>query len=169
MTQISFRALQDGLDCRMISRAFNMQGWEKSVLLYENYLEEQRQSRRDFILAMLSGEFAGYVTIKWNSQYQSFLQNGVPEISDLNVLERYRRNGIGSALVAEAERRISERAVVAGIGVGLTPDYGPALRLYWKMGFRPDGLGLTYNNERCYFGAQVRVDDDLVLWLAKSV
>jgi len=96
----------------MISRAFNMQGWDKSVLLYENYLEEQRQSRRDFILAMLSGEFAGYVTIKWNSRYQSFLQNGVPEISDLNVLERYWRNGIGSALVVVLQgwRRARRRA-----------------------------------------------------------
>jgi ribosomal protein S18 acetylase RimI-like enzyme len=169
MTQIIFRALQNSSDCQLISRAFNSQGWDKPVLLYEKYLEEQQQASRDSIIALFDGEFAGYVTIKWSSCYQSFLQNGVAEISDLNVLERYQRNGIGSALVLEAERRISKRAVAAGIGVGLTPDYGPALRLYWKLGFKPDGLGLTYNNERCQYGSQVRVDDDLVLWLIKSV
>jgi len=70
MTQISFRALQDGLDCQMISRAFNMQGWDKSVLLYENYLEEQRQSRRDFILAMLSREGRTY----WSDAFARFDQ-----------------------------------------------------------------------------------------------
>jgi len=78
---------------------------------------------------MFDGAFAGYVTSKWNSCYQSCRQSGVPEISDLNVLKNHQLNGIGGALVLNAERRISKRAVAAAIGVGLTPDYGLASRL----------------------------------------
>ena len=38
-------------------------------------------------------EFAGYVTLKWQSQYPSFKAQNIPEIMDLNVLPACRKIG----------------------------------------------------------------------------
>ena len=70
----------------------------------------------------------------------------MPEINDFNVVRSYRRRGIGTALMDEAETLIRERSVEAGIGVGMYADYGPAQRMYVLRGYVPDGLGLTMNH-----------------------
>ncbi|MBV8801478.1 MAG: GNAT family N-acetyltransferase [Gammaproteobacteria bacterium] len=43
------------------------------------------------------------MTIKWKSDYDSFAQQNIPEISDLNVLPNYRNHDIGTALINECE------------------------------------------------------------------
>src|SRR5215216_2849397 len=68
-----------------------------------------------------------------------------PGDQDFNALPRFRQQGIGTRLMDEAERKVSERSGVAGIGVGLSPDYGAAQRLYALRGYAPDGKGLTSN------------------------
>jgi hypothetical protein len=68
-----------------------------------------------------------------------------------------------------AEHRIAVRSRIAGIGVGLTPDYGPAHILYVKRGYVPDGRGLVQNNQILTFGSLARVDDSLVLHLLKHL
>jgi hypothetical protein len=55
-----------------------------------------------------------------------------------------------------------------GIGVGLNANYGTAQKLYIKRGFIPDGRGIIYNNMPVEAGFQVRVDDDLILYLTKT-
>ena len=90
------------------------------------------------LLALLSGEVAGYLTVDWQPAYPPFRQEGIPEIQDFNVLPPLRRRGIGGRLMDEAERRIAERASVAGIGVGMFGDYGAAQRMYVKRGYVPD-------------------------------
>jgi ribosomal protein S18 acetylase RimI-like enzyme len=52
------------------------------------------------------------------------------EIVDFNVRPDLRRRGIGTRLMDEAEALIATRSPIAGIGVGLGLDYGPAQRLY---------------------------------------
>ncbi len=44
-----------------------------------------------------------------------------------------------------AEALIAERATAAGLGCGLYADYGPALLLYLKRGYLPDGRGVVYD------------------------
>jgi hypothetical protein len=39
-------------------------------------------------------QFAGYVTLLWNSKYRPFAVRRIPEISDLNVLPVFRRQGV---------------------------------------------------------------------------
>jgi hypothetical protein len=56
-----------------------------------------------------------------------------------------------------------------GIGVGLYVDYGPAQQLYVKLGYVPDGSGVTHGNKTVPPGATVRVDDDLILWSMKRL
>jgi GNAT superfamily N-acetyltransferase len=156
-------------DCPVISAAFEGQGWKKPVSQYERYFREKDEGMRDVLVAFSAGEFAGYTTINYQSGYASFSEQGVPEISDLNVLEKYQRRGLATLLIQEAERRILPRSPVAGIGVGLFANYGPAQRLYCKLGYAPDGKGVTSKGLRAQYGDAVSVDDELVLWMTKRL
>jgi len=69
----------------------------------------------------------------------------------------------------EAERRVSERSGDAGIGVGMSPDYGAAQHLYVVRGYVPDGKGLTSNGRPVRSGDEITVDDGLVLYLTKTL
>ena len=60
----------------------------------------------------------------------------------MNVITQFQKQGIGTALIEEAENvAIQHGKGMMGIGVGLTPDYGAAQRLYPKLGYIPDGRG----------------------------
>jgi len=154
-------------DIRPIAAAFEELGWDKPAAQYQRYLKEQQAGLRVVLVAKADGVFAGYVTIVWASGYPPFLEAGVPEIVDFNVLPRFRRQGIGSWLLDEAERRIGERSALAGIGVGLTADYGAAQIMYVRRGYIPDGRGLFWGEKRCQYGDRVIVDDGLTLYFTK--
>lgn len=85
------------------------------------------------------------------------------------MLERFQRRGIGSALMDRAEALIAERSPVAGIGVGLTANYGAAQVLYVRRGYVPDGRGIISGAEPVRPGASVAADDDLVLYLTRRL
>ncbi|HNB52390.1 MAG TPA: GNAT family N-acetyltransferase [Anaerolineales bacterium] len=156
-------------DCPTISTAFATQGWNKPITLYENYWRELQAGQRNVLLAEWDGEFAGYVTIVWVSDYPPFREAHIPEIVDFNVLEKYQRRGIGTALLDEAERRIAERGDTVGIGVGLMTDYGKAQILYVKRGYIPDGRGLFGQGKWLKYGDRATVDDDLTLYFTKPL
>jgi ribosomal protein S18 acetylase RimI-like enzyme len=156
-------------DCEIIAKAFIAQGWNKSISLYEEYYEEQLKGKRDVMIAEYDGTFAGYITIQWESEYDYFKENNTPEIKDFNVLIAYRRNGIGTKLMYEAEFRISKKSNYAGLGVGLYDGYGNAQKLYVKRGYMPDGRGITYDNKSLTYGNQVVLDDDLCLMFTKEL
>ena len=69
----------------------------------------------------------------------------------------------------EAERAVLERSSVVGIGVGLSPDYGPAQRLYALRVYVPDGRGLASEGHPVLCGDTVTVDDELVLYLTREL
>jgi GNAT superfamily N-acetyltransferase len=141
----------------------------KSVAQYQRYFEDQEAGRRLVLIARCDGAVAGYVTINWCPDYAPFVDSGIPEIQDFNVLPAYRRRSIGTKLMDEAERLILERSPVIGIGVGLHHDYGAAQRLYVKRGYVPDALGITAHGRRLNWGDEAKIDDDLVLWFIKTV
>jgi GNAT superfamily N-acetyltransferase len=124
-------------------------------------------------VANVHNQFAGYVTLKWQSQYPSFKAENIPEIMDLNVLPAFRKMGIGSLLLDRAEKEAATRSKVVGIGVGLYAGadggYGPAQRLYVKRGYIPDGKGVTYNYEPTILGNSYPLDDELVLFFTKKL
>ena len=154
-------------DPAVIAAAFQRIGWKKTQQQYERYLQEQAQGIRDCFVAMVDGEFAGYVTLNWKPTYSASADLGIPEIQDLNVLPEFRRRGIASRLLDEAEASAIRRSAHVGIGVGLHPGYNAAQRLYVKRGYMPDGRGVTYRNQYVREGAQVTLDDDLVLHFTK--
>jgi GNAT superfamily N-acetyltransferase len=121
------------------------------------------------LVAERAGSFAGYLTILWQSDYPFFRSQNIPEIADFNVLKQYQRRGIGTLLMEAAEKVIAARSPTAGIGVGLTADYGPAQILYVRRGYLPDGNGLIQHGMQLAYGQMVEVDDELVLYLTKRV
>jgi GNAT superfamily N-acetyltransferase len=155
-------------DIPVIYSSFEKAGWYRTPLLLENYLFEQEKGNRTVIVAYLKAEFAGYVTIKWKSDYPPFAEKGIPEIVDLNCLPAFQHRGIGTALMDKAEELIYRRSPIAGIGVGLFSDYGPAQRMYVLRGYVPDALGIAYKGQHVIRGQQVIVDDDLILYFTKE-
>ena len=156
-------------DIHQIAQAFATLGWDKPVAQYECYLAEQDSGQRLVLVAIVNGIFAGYLTIVWESIYAPFREAGIPEIVDLNVLPKFRRQGIGSQLMDEAEKRIAERTSIAGIGVGLTEDYGPAHVLYIKRGYLPNMRGISSKGHICQYGDKITLDDGLAIHFTKQL
>lgn len=148
--------------------AFKKANWIKGRSIFETYLKEQSNHVRVVWLAFLNQEFAGYITLKWQSKYMPFAKEDIPEIMDLNVLPDFRGRGIASQLLNIAEQEAFTKCKTVGIGVGLYKDYGIAQKLYIRSGYLPDGNGLTYGYQSVTPGSKVIVDDDLVLWFRKT-
>lgn len=156
-------------DCQKIHKAFQEQGWDKPISQYKKYLEYQETGARDVIIAEWNQEFAGYLTINWNSEYQSFRENGIPEVVDFNVLKKYQRLGIGTQLMDEAEKRIKKISEYAGIGFGMYKDYGAAQILYIHRGYIPYGNGLVKDYVPLKYGQEIIIDDSITLYLTKKL
>ena len=154
-------------DIETMAAAFAAIGFNKPASQYEKYWQEQTLQERVVLVAFLKNEFSGYVTICWKSEYAPFLEADIPEIKDFNVLPKFRRLGIGTQLMNAAEKIIRQNHPVAGIGVGMTADYGAAQKMYILRGYIPDGRGLIYNNQPVQYGQQIPVDDDLILCFTK--
>jgi GNAT superfamily N-acetyltransferase len=135
------------------------------VAQYERYLAEQRDGVRSVLVATVDDEYAGYVTVRWESPYFGT----IPEIQDFNVLPKLRRQGIGSALMDAAEELVAERSPVVGIGVALYPDYGQAQRMYVRRGYLPDGRGLIYDGRQVPPMEMIRNDDSATLMFTKQL
>lgn len=156
-------------DIPEIARAFRELGWNKPASQYERYLSQQEVGVRNVYVAFVEGQFAGYLTICWESSYEPFFVRSIPEIVDFNVIPEFRRMGIGTRLMDKAEREIAKVCPVAGIAVGMTSDYGAAQRLYILRGYVPDGCGLHWKDHHVRYREEIRVDDDLALYLTKEL
>ena len=155
-------------DIPIIVDSFAKAFWPKPASTFEQYFKEQNQNERCVWLAYLGHELAGYVTLTWKSSYEPFRILGIPEIMDLNVLPAFRKQGIGSLLIASAEEEAFKEHDTVGIGVGLYADYGQAIKIYVDRGYKPDGRGVTYNYQLVEPGHDACVDDDLILWFSKK-
>jgi GNAT superfamily N-acetyltransferase len=156
-------------DIHIIVNSFAEANWPKPIALFEQYFKEQIEGKRFVWVVYVTDRLAGYITLKMKSKYQPFLDKNIPEINDFNVLDPYRRQGIGLQLLKAAELKAAETSDVIGLGVGLYEGYGVAQKLYIKQGYVPDGLGITYNCAKVGYGSNVTLDDDLVLWLTKKL
>ena len=156
-------------DIAPIANAFAEISWNKPASQYQGYLSEQESGQRLVLVATIKGIFAGYLTIVWESSYPPFRESRIPEIVDFNVLPKFQRQGIGTQLMDAAEQNIAARSSTAGIGVGLTHDYGAAHILYIKRGYIPDGQGISWNDKFCQYGDQVFVDDSLKICFTKQL
>ena len=165
-TDIRIRLMVEA-DISVISSAFNEQGWCKPESQYVSYFLEQNQGLRSVLVAELNNEFAGYITIQWNSEDSYFSSRNIPELKDFNVLKKYQRLGIGSKLMNEAEDVAFTKTKTLGLSVGLISGYGSAQRMYIKRGYLPTGEGLKSRDRVVEYFDNVVADDDLILSFIK--
>ena len=102
--------------------------------------------------------------------YPSFRNKQIPEISDIWIDEQKRGKGLGTLLITHLEQLARDEVFEqVGIGVGLYQDYGPAQKLYFRLGYIPNGMGLPYRYLLVTPGKTYPIDDDLILWLVKPL
>ena len=135
----------------------------------ERHFEGHHDGSSTTVLGYDDERLVGIVTIRWNSQYPTFKEQGIPLIQNIEIRWEDRGKGYGDRMMAAAEEAISERSDRAGICVGIFDAYGPAQRLYATRGYIPDGRGVCLDHTPLQQGQAVTVDHDLLLWLVKRL
>jgi len=166
--QLVIRNMEDG-DAKAITDAEIEQGWDASIEKYWQRLEDQRSGKAISLVAEYSGKPVGYINIYPDDTGGAFGGKGYPEIVDFGVLEKYRKQGIGTVLMDIAEKIAAAYSDVVYLGVGLHSGYGSAQRMYVKRGYIPDGSGVWYRDKICRPYEECINDDDLVLYLSKKL
>jgi ribosomal protein S18 acetylase RimI-like enzyme len=113
--------------------------------------------RSTLLVALLDGAAVGVAEL---------LHDELPEVRNVGVLEAHRGRGIGTALMAEAERR----ALPAGrvrLGVGL--ENPAARRLYERLGYRATGEQTTTTYDFVDADGVTRSATETVEWMVKEL
>lgn len=145
-------------------------GHHKDYEYFPRQFERQQEGHRLVLIGSLNGEIVSYCILNWQPKYAFFQKLGFPEIQDLNVLQKYRRRGVATQMIRYCEDLArAQKLEYMGIGVGLYAAYGPAQRLYVKLGYIPDGNGINYDRQQIAFGEFKPVDDELCLMMVKAL
>lgn len=156
-------------DAEVITREEIAQGWHQTIDKYLTRLEHQKRGLCISLVAEYRGNVAGYINVYPRSVEGPFGNKDLPKIVDFGVLEKYRRKGIGTALMDQAERIAGQYADIVYLGVGLHSGYGSAQRMYVKRGYIPDGSGVWYGSSACIPYERYTNDDSLMLYLSKKL
>ena len=109
---------------------------------HERRFSRQQQGMSTYLIAWIDEVPVGHAEIWWDGCEAAEVRQrfpGCPEINALEVWpERLRSRGIGTALMAEAERRAVARGV-GWIGLGVADDNPRAAALYLRLGFGETG------------------------------
>ncbi len=136
----------------------------------EGYFENAFAQRTEIYIAFQDKDACGFCLLNRTPRYSLYRKMNIPEIQDLNVVPEYQRRGVGRTLIKHCETVASHEGYeFIGISVGLTKDFGPAQILYTKLGYVPDGYGVTYDRHGVTKGEICRMDDDLALMLVKPL
>lgn len=155
-------------DMDRLDQVLAVHGIRRQQDYFRTCYNENLSGERVTLLASIEQNLAGVLHILWKSHYPYFREHDIPEINDLIVIPPLRRCKVATALLDCAEKMAFERYGIVGLGVGLYQDYGPAQRLYARRGYLPDGHGLIYAGQKVTPGTEVRVDDELLLYLVKA-
>jgi GNAT superfamily N-acetyltransferase len=146
--------------------------WHQDADKWKQRLQDHNEGKRALSVAVSQDRPVGYGSLLFSSKYDFFAASNIPEINDLVVSEHWRGNGIATRLIAHFEQQALERGYTQiGLGVGLYKDYGSAQKLYNRLGYVLDGNGITAGEEAkpAIPGSMVRVDDDLIIWMVKTL
>lgn len=145
-------------------------GYGKDPGYFERCLEEQDLNKRAVLVAARDAGLLGWGMLNWQPQYPLYKRLNIPEIQDLNVIPSARRQGVATAIIQKCEDLArAQNHTQTGISVGLYADYGAAQRLYVRLGYIPDGYGVTYDRVAVTPGEIRPIDDNLCLMMVKEL
>lgn len=160
----------EAADGPVFTEAEIAQGWHATVEKYETRLRDRAAGKAVCLVAEWEGQPAGYVNVYFDPEGGPFDGQGLPEIVDFGVLQKYQRRGIGGKLMDAAEAIAAQHADTVCLAVGLHNGYGSAQRIYVKRGYIPDGSGVWYRGKPCTpYDTIYTNDDDLVLFMSKRL
>ena len=167
--KIRIRAIREP-DPEVICAEEVAQGWiHQTRDKYDKRIADHAAHRSISMVAEYEGSTAGYINVYPDAPWGPFGGRGWCEIVDFGVLAKYRRRGIGTALMDCAEKIAGTFADTVYLAVGLHGGYGSAQRMYCRRGYIPDGSGVWYHNAPAEEGAQVYNDDELNLYFSKRL
>lgn len=136
----------------------------------DGYFEVLFEKDCVILIAEKEEQAVGFGVLNFEPRYSLYKKLGIPEIQDLNVIPEMRQQGIATALIKTFENLTRENGIEhIGISVGLNKGYGPAQRLYAKLGYIPDGNGVTYDRQPIDAAHAYPVDDELCLMMLKEI
>ena len=166
--EILIRKMQE-TDIVQFPKEFALQGWNKPAEQFRVYYDEQSRGERQVFVATADGKIAGYATLLPHDRSGPFKDTDIPMIVDFNVLIKYQKRGIGTAILDYIENLVSGYSAFICLGVGLHHGYGAAQRMYVKRGYVPDGSGVWFNGERLEPYKPCVNDDTLILYFLKQM
>lgn len=157
-------------DLSRLDAIIGAMGVAKDVGYFERQFEHQAKGTRQIFISTLDQEDVGYCILNWQPKYALFKKLAIPEIQDLNVLSSFRRRGIATQKIIHCENLAVEKGYAQmGIGVSVSPAFGPAQRLYVKLGYMPDGNGVTHDRGLTTPNEMRPLDDQLCLMMVKNL
>jgi GNAT superfamily N-acetyltransferase len=164
ITQICYQDIEDLVK----NFTFPWDTPEKTREKWGQYFDGHQKKSRTVAIVKFHNKIAGYGSLIYQSECPFFVN--IPEIGDVWIDESHRGMGCGTALIQWLEAHAKKLGYnEIGIGVGLYADYGNAQKLYVKLGYTPDGNGVTYQCKKTVPGNSYPLDDDLILWLKKPL
>ncbi len=142
-----------------------IQKWNKIEVIFDGYLDNAYKTLDYCDVYFIEGQ--GFAVLNYEPKYSLYKRLNIPEIQDVFVLPDYRGQGISTALIKHCESLISGDMV--GISVPVSPQFGVAQRLYYKLGYMPDGNGVTYDRETLQHNNSVKLDENLCLMMVKEL
>ena len=125
--------------------------WQKPREKFQRYFVEQQQDKRIILVALYDEDIVGYTTLVWQSGYEPFQRQAIPEIVDLNVITAHQGQGIGTRLIRAAEQIVVQHSrPTIGISVEQMGTHLAANKLYPKLGYVPDGNGITLRDNELH-------------------
>lgn len=117
-------------------KTLDREGWNKRI---EGVFEKlfKRESSKIFVAEGENHTFLGYIFIGENINMMSGATHGF--IYDIFVKEGYRGKGVGTVLLEKAESYCQEKSY-SRIGLMVSTNNQPAIKLYTKKGFRAEQM-----------------------------
>ncbi len=145
-------------------------GAEKTRARWQEWYAQHESGERFVCLVKKDSRIVGYGSLLAESAYKPFEEDEVFEIADLWIAKPEREQGLATLLISYFESIAQdEEAMYIGMGVPLYASYAAAQCLCVRLGYLPDGQGMTYKGVPVVPGKQYPVDDDLRLWFIKDL
>ena len=139
--------------------------WNKKDDIFDGYIASVYGDKPHCDVYYIVGQ--GYCVLNKAPKYALYKRLSIPEIQDVYIMPKCRRNGLASNLIQHCEK-VCGRDMI-GISVPIVGDFGAAQCLYNKLGYQPDGNGVTYDRDAVRLNDHVKVDDNLCLMLIKHL